>query len=446
MNISQWLDTIEPKALDQTDPRQLPETFKRKRRQMHTPTTSETQMDVALDVAPDATPPIKRQRPNNPIDNDLYMNRTPRARSGKAWSISDKTTSSRSSVTSTSRTSPTKRLARLEVAPENPVLVAQISRNDTRIPAELKAILGELDSFQSRVGIVPSYLGTEIDARAEYDDNFYNFTPSTFEADSAATISDPKLSLYEILKVFESARECLNEDHAEATWNTLVHWPVFELALGSIADVAEAANPVSAPRDQAECESRQQPIRVRGMPCTTARLIDRTHGSKMVDYCIFVEPQAREATKIAQLRERFLYINHTDYYPLRRRPIVLSAESKKPGENARNAQLQLSVWQAAQWAILEKMLSAGEETERPAAVPFLPALIIQGHEWHFAASTRFNNETILWIQQPIGATESILGIFQIVRALRHIAAWIRGTYWPWYRRAVLHLQETDRSI
>ncbi|KAI1411642.1 hypothetical protein F5Y13DRAFT_165459 [Hypoxylon sp. FL1857] len=438
MNIISWLEDIESDPLHKTGLQPLHKNRKRKQQQMPTPTASAYETNVA----PDATPPIKRRRPDDIVDDGLDMDRTPRGRESRAYSPSDRTGSSRSSATSTSRTSPTKRLARLEVAPENPVLVTQISRNDTRIPAELKNILRELDSFQSRVGIVPNYLSEEIKARAKQDDNFYNFTASTFiddRVDKVCTVSEPRFSLNEVLKVFESAKECLNEDHAEATWNTLVHWPVFELALGSIADVADVAEPVPLPRDQSGGQSRDHPIRVRGMPCTAARLIGRPHGSKMVDYCIFVEPPAHEAVKIAELRAKLFYINHTDYHALRRRPIVLSAESKKPGEGARNAHLQLSVWQAAHWATLEKLVATPDEGGRPASIPFLPALIIQGHEWHFAATTRYNDQTVLWIKQPIGATESILGIFQIICALRHIASWIREVYWPWYKRVILHM-------
>ncbi|KAL1848165.1 hypothetical protein Daus18300_013679 [Diaporthe australafricana] len=187
-------------------------------------------------------------------------------------------------------------------------------------------------------------------------------------------------------KVFESAKECLNEDHAEATWKTLVHWPVFELALGSIADVAGPAGPAPASQDQAGGHGQGQQVRVRGMPCSAARLTGRSYGSKMVDYCIFVEPQPREGAKISEIRGRLTYINHTDCHALRQRPIVLAAESKKPGEGGRSAQLQLSVWQSAQWAVLEDLLAAGERAEQTATIAFLPALIIQGHEWHFAAS------------------------------------------------------------
>ncbi|KAI1284286.1 hypothetical protein F5Y07DRAFT_21 [Xylaria sp. FL0933] len=436
MNIISWLEAVDTAASRNADPQQLPETRKRRRQQQQqtpTPTASTTDSPSAL------LPPTKRRRPDGNNEGDVDLDRTPRARSGKALSISD--TSSYSS--NDSRISPTRRLAKLELAPDCPISTQQIIRTDHRIPAELKAILRDLDSFQYRNGIVPEYLAAEIQTCAEHDDDFYNFAPSTFERSDGATrlpVFSPQLSLHQILKVFKSARECLNEDHAEATWNTLVHWPVFELALGSIADVSERARSASVPGDGTEDQRREDQIRVCGMPCTAARLIGRARGSKMADYCVFIEPGPDEAAKINELRERWEYINHTDYNPLLRRPIVLSAESKKPGEGFKNAHLQLSVWQAAQWKFLLDLLAGESEgTQVPAAIPFLPALIIQGHDWYFAASTRFNNETILWIKQPIGATESILGIFQIIHALRHIAAWIRTTYWPWYKRAVLHL-------
>jgi hypothetical protein len=226
------------------------------------------------------------------------------------------------------------------------------------MPPELRTLLGELDVFQSRAGIVPRYLAAEVQARARDDNNFHNIQPWTFEDEAAGKAatgpdpdpdSDPKISIDQVVKIFEATEECLVEDHAEATWNTIVHWPVFELALGPIREVAGA--PTS--QDRAGSHSHGRQARVRGMPCTAARLSGRSYGSKMVDYCMFVEPQPCEAAKIAGIRSGIIYINHTDYHALRQRPIMLSAKSKKPSEGGRNAQLHLSVWQAAQWALLE---------------------------------------------------------------------------------------------
>lgn len=341
---------------------------------------------------PDATPPPrnKRRRPpynddddddNERVDPDI--DRTPR---GRATLSSSGRTSSRSS--GASRISATRRLAHLEIAPVNPVLVTQISRSDARMPKELADMLDALEGFQSRVGIVPDYLAVDIEARAKEDRELYNFQPSKFyqanKTTTDAPVLHPDLSLDRALELFSAAKECFNESHAEATWNTLVHWPVFQLALGPIE------TSLGAPADGIQYQRR--PACVRAMPCATARLQGRPHGAKMVDYCIFVEPQGEDAHRVDQIREVREYINHTDYSPLRRRPIVLSAESKKPGEGYKDAQIQLSVWQAAQWALLESLLAS--RPTQSALIPFLPALIIQGHEWSFAATTKSGRHTV----------------------------------------------------
>ncbi|KAI0904056.1 hypothetical protein F4823DRAFT_616386 [Ustulina deusta] len=432
MNIPLWLESIPPESLTDADLRQS-QTRKRKRRvrrQVPTPMPS-----TAADPNATPPPPNKRRRPEHDDNDDIAdpdADRTPRGR--RVSSNSDRT-SSRSS--GTSRTSPTKRLAHLEIAPVNPVLVTQISRSDTRMPTELATMLDALDGFQSRVGIVPDYLAVEIEARATENRELYNFQPSKFQhTNETATVTpvlDPTLSLDRVLEVFSAAKECFNEGHAEAGWNTLVHWPVFQLALGPITGVAGAA--------EDRIQGQEHQVRVRVMPCTTARLQGRPHGAKMVDYCIFVEPQGEDAQQVDEIREAREYINHTDYLPLRRRPIVLSAESKRPGEGYKDAQIQLSVWQAAQWALLESLLAS--RTTQPALIPFLPALIIQGHEWSFAATTKSGRHTVLWVKQAIGGTDTVLGVFQIIHALRYIAAWIRETYWPWYRRVILQVPENE---
>lgn len=207
MNILSWLEGVDP-----ADPQQPPKTRKRKQQQMPSPTASTT--DNPTDSPGAVLPPAKRQWPDND-DGIVDIERTPRARSGKALSISNASSYS----SNNSRISPTKRLAKLELAPDNPVSVQQIIRTDNRIPTELITILNDLDSFQRGNGIVPGYLAVEIQTRAEYDKNFYNFTRSTFERSDEAThppVSDPQLSLHQILKAFKSAKECLNEDHAEA--------------------------------------------------------------------------------------------------------------------------------------------------------------------------------------------------------------------------------------
>lgn len=118
----------------------------------------------------------------------------------------------------------------------------------------------------------------------------------------------------------------------------LVHWPTIQLALGAIVDGSKA------PPDENGTQEQEHQVRVRAMPCTTARLKGNQRGEKMVDFCLFVEPQNEDLAKLIELwkHPRLDYnINHTDYYPLRQRPVVLGAESKKPGGGIKEAHVRL---------------------------------------------------------------------------------------------------------
>lgn len=53
-------------------------------------------------------------------------------------------------------------------------------------------------------------------------------------------------------------------------------------------------------------------------------------------------------------------------------PIVVSVESKNPGEGLLAAQTQVGVWQAAQWSLFER------QSGNIGDLPILPVLLIQG--------------------------------------------------------------------
>lgn len=206
--------------------------------------------------------------------------------------------------------------------------------------------------------------------------------------------------------------------------------------------------------------------------------------SKKVDFCIYIEPtadssfesspssfrSAQSAITAARNQLPCGVINHTTYYPLRERPIALSIETKKTGEGWEGATLQLGVWQAAQWNILQHLASSSSATaqqnkaqsnngiqdepavrtgdhgevdtqQTPSAEPvlpdFLPGIIIQGHEWYFVVSTKVGDQAVVWSKITMGATNSAMGIYQIILALQTIRAWVEATYWPMVRKLIL---------
>lgn len=143
-------------------------------------------------------------------------------------------------------------------------------------------------------------------------------------------------------------------------------------------------------------------------------------------------------------------INHTDFAPLRRRPIALSIESKTTGHQLLEAEVQVGVWLAAQWRMLESLprrpTPESDIATDPAAAAFpsfLPAVIIQGHDWHFVATTRTSACTTLWAKQTFGSSGTVLGIYQIVCVLRYLAQWAEQHYWPAFRQFGLGLSPPE---
>lgn len=110
----------------------------------------------------------------------------------------------------------------------------------------------------------------------------------------------------------------------------------------------------------------------------------------MVDYVMCVEPQhdPADAAAVDKAIRAFRtsladqVVNHTSFPALRSRPIAVSIETKRRGRGQDVAELQIGTWHAAQWSFLARHSGDGLRH-----LAFLPAVVVQGHQWCFAAST-----------------------------------------------------------
>ncbi|KAI0465616.1 hypothetical protein F4859DRAFT_376000 [Xylaria cf. heliscus] len=378
-------------------------------------------------------------------------------------------TSSDASTTSR-QSSPSKRMLQLEISTYNPLSVVQMNKRDPRMPRPLKTMLAQLSTFQRGIEVVPKQLALDIQARqrslednvahaqpdsedAEFDD----FGLAVFCPDDDAPFWHP-IKLDAIFDILSANQLCTNDLHPESSWNMLVHWPIFKLALGT-AGTDIPVPPTTAPPQTTSVPSaglhtpatgtasptlpRTTSVRASCVPCTTARITGRGRGSKMVDFCIALQPDDSYSTSIRELRRRTngSTANHTDFYPLRDKPIIISAESKKLGEGLLEASVQVGVWQSAQWSLLNSQCQSNSKRSNSKGntsdLHFLPALFIQGSQWSFAATTKQDDQTLLWLQQGIGTSDTALGIFQIIRTLRYLTEWSATVYWPWYELEIL---------
>ncbi|ORY70404.1 uncharacterized protein BCR38DRAFT_471707 [Pseudomassariella vexata] len=329
-DIVAWLSDSQP------DIAPLPTTTSRKRLRVEsllTPDGSITAMDAtpSADAAPT---PVTRKRARRPYEADQEdttdTERTPRT-SASSFPFKDnqsrgssrsRASTTTSSTTANSRRSPTKQLMRLEIAPD-PVLVRQI---DFRaIPVELRNMLIKMETFDRGDRVVPSYLMPDIAAAQLNDMAFYNFWETVFTTKEAEQEEQRcgfnwrRLSLDEIMDCYLKARNCHDQGHAESAWNEMVHWSVFEMALGGLgtsmpttvgpavqvemertmtgmasSSVPSAASATTDPEAHSVTASgnRRQGrdwVKVTPMICSSARITGKAKDSKMVDFCLVLE-------------------------------------------------------------------------------------------------------------------------------------------------------------
>ncbi|KAL2669759.1 hypothetical protein Neosp_015204 [[Neocosmospora] mangrovei] len=176
--------------------------------------------------------------------------------------------------------------------------------------------------------------------------------------------------------------------------------------------------------------------------------MEQEEAGKRVDYVFNLDPskdgdQSTAKDEALNLRRTLTdnSINHTSYPPLRAHPLSVSIETKRSGESEQKAQLQMGVWQAAQWKLLSAL--AGDDLRQ---LPFIPGIFIHGHEWKFVATSYRDGKTTLWTGGTFGSTETPLKTFQAIAGVRRLRAWSLEVFWPWYKTYVLKIPTTFISV
>jgi hypothetical protein len=183
---------------------------------------------------------------------------------------------------------------------------------------------------------------------------------------------------------------------------------------------------------------------------TTAKLIkeylQKDTFPKQVDYSFFINPEVDTPTVpkspakvITELRKVMPcgVINHTSYRPFRDRPMVVTVETKKRHVSLEAAELQTGTWHAAHWDILSRRLEQTKGTFD--GLPFLPGILVQGHDWSFVVTTREEGKTVVWLEQKFGSTSDMIGVYKAFWGVQRLAKWVEDVYWPWYKINILCL-------
>lgn len=398
------------------------------------------------------TPKAKRGRkPNPPAPDDNEM--TPRATSHKSLlfdkpvlvppikesveleddqldddvSLDSEDSKAKSSKQSSQRAlSPRKARAYMQGA-EIPVKLAKIPSNVYPFPSVAQALRNDLEALQKRRGLLDPSIREYTREKLDNDDEDALYTQRTSTA-TPEEIFGYRHTWHKVLDIEVAAEECEIEDCAEASWNAEVHCKILREAL------------------QGHWRSKNVWYR----DITTAKVFDKdllpkvsgqSSKNKLVDFAIIVRPQ--ESSPLEDSIERKCdsvpskTINQTDVSYIRNKPIAISIEVKRPAGNEDVSVVELQTWVTTHFNMLKVLLCSNNTLS--AELPILPLIQIQGHVWNLwiAEYKHESNQIIIHRRIPLGSTDRIVGIYQIIASVRRLARWVAEEYQPWWIQAVL---------
>ncbi|KZL81264.1 hypothetical protein CI238_12580, partial [Colletotrichum incanum] len=352
------------------------------------------------------------------------------------------------------RRQPSPRKHSVILATEN--AIKPVSFGAERPPDALQALVQRIKFLAAGHGIVsPSHKDALLrEAETNYQFEWVEdktFTPplptdaiptrtAPFERDGFG----PTPAISAVKRIWSNANDCETFQHFEPQWNCAVHFPILETAF-------EASRRVSF----CNCTAAQ-------IHRDYVRTGMSSRHNKRVDFCIFVRDDT-PALELKAMTAPFKSINHTEYPALLTRPLAVSIETKVGGHAWAEAMNQTSIWLVAQWDWVDFLCAkpghnavddtvagdvAPEDPRQPkpsaaakAGLVFLPGIIILGHDWYMVAVTRTaDGTTRIWNKIPLGSTETIEGIYQVIAILQLLAHWAETEYWPWFRHNVLGIE------
>ncbi|OIW22459.1 hypothetical protein CONLIGDRAFT_687567 [Coniochaeta ligniaria NRRL 30616] len=427
---------------------------------VRTPSRSKKRKTGRDAADPDATPRARG------IDPPASGRMPPSARSQSSASQSLTDQSDASSQISR-RSSPTKQLDVFSVRPDG-VEIRDL-RRDVKggLPPKLAEMLTVMEAIQTGVGIISKDQEAAVTLEASQNPAFPPVYPFMFAPASERDDVGQTPSVDAIEAIYSRAARAHQLRASEATWNGSVHLRVLELAVDGGAQYKSQLLEVE------NCTSAS--IIPTYLPrLSHTKKVDFVI---VLDPENDTDPDTASRIDALRETLPEMSINHCYQHSLTRRPIAVSIETKRGGAAEIEAQLQVGTWGAAWWNSLEDQVSArckmledasfhaalvgvggdsdggsvgaaglpgagilplrpetgceaggeaataGVPAPAPAQatvpggrlkeLPFMPAVIVQGHVWSFAATTREGQKTILWTDCAFGSTKDPLGIYRI---------------------------------
>ncbi|KAF3799165.1 hypothetical protein GCG54_00015357 [Colletotrichum gloeosporioides] len=346
--------------------------------------------------------------------------------------------------------------------------VEHVPLDPRQLPPDMHPLLTELGDIADSPRVIPSNIFSEVVTEAE---SLHYFQRIKEEHMCLADVTqDTKTALRELQSLCAIVREskrAATGSYSEAHWNGRVHSPMLVTAI--------------------EADQQADDMAIQVFDTTTARIVPaciprHTNGAniqaKMVDFCMVLSspvfkdiartaaaPQVEKppkgrgkrkpaqgsasssaatssisgvdsvseagsgvgggdsaATKEVKLPET---ISHSEYYPLRLKPIAVSIETKQPDTSGNKAKAQLSVWLMAHLLRLHQLTG----TATPVPLTF-PLISIIGPQWQFSFAVERENDIVVFEFIRVEGTGSLHGCYRILALLRVLRRWCIEEFQP----------------
>jgi len=302
-----------------------------------------------------------------------------------------------------------------------------LSLSDRFLPLQLAEFLPEIEHCAIGAGVISPSRKDEIESCSVQYRQFSMVQEFMYAETQSRDNLGQTPDVADVMEFLKQAKECQDTMQTGLGWNMKIHYPLLHRA-------------VYGPT------SMDQLVGV--MPCPSAEIIrdylpPNARPSK-ISFCYYIDPEQSYLANYSTVSVRRLMVrselpgcavNHADCPSLRHRPMAIAVVTRPDGGEQKEAELELATWQAAQWKLLERLTDY--DTEKMRRLPFLPGIIVQGHDWSFVASIKRGTTTTFYSSRTFGSTSSAVGIYKLIYGLQRLGRWVDDVYWAWYSRDVL---------
>lgn len=314
-----------------------------------------------------------------------------------------------------------------------PIYVVNPLDLESELPADIQPLYNELYMAIKQQGILPLNLERVMDAEERKRARILPFMWQG--SDDQEQDQWFKQQHAKVRNIFAEAAEASTMMKGESAWNAQVHYPILELALSSIpstraetianAQIIKTFRPKSQGQGWSSASSSAASSNTSILSDDTKTYTEPESSSvhKLVDFALVLIPDAALEDKITRFfaNQEYPTVNQTLYDALSRRPAPVFIETKTSAGMINRSHVQLGIWTAAWY----QRLRAVQSTKDPIAIPVIQ---VHGNVW----SVMFAKDDKNKISERIGDTATLVGIYQLLTALRVIGKWIDTTFQAWF--------------